>query len=243
MEWIYLSPHFDDIALSCGGLVWEQVEQGDKVSVWTICAGEAPSGPISQYAKDLHKRWKTDRDAVTRRRIENDLSNKRMGVSSRNFSIPDAIYRRSPVDETYLYTSDQELFSEIRLDEIRLIEALRDELYQALPQFCELVSPLTLGGHVDHCLVRNAAEKLDRRLWYYADFPYSINPEKDFAESDRDMNCMLFPVSEVGLRVWQESVAAHSSQISTFWSDTDQMREAIHAYWEPIQGIRLWRFA
>jgi LmbE family N-acetylglucosaminyl deacetylase len=243
MEWIYLSPHFDDVAFSCGGLVWEQVELGEKVSVWTICAGDVLSGQISQYAKGLHKRWETDRGAVTKRRAENALSNRLMGATWRNFSIPDAIYRRSPVDGSHMYTSDLELFSELRLDEIHQIEVLRNEIDEALPLDCELVSPLALGGHVDHLLVRTAAEKLDRRMWYYADFPYSINPEQDLDKSDHEMECELFPVSEVGLKVWQESVAAHTSQISTFWSDTGQMREAVRAYWDPIKGIRLWKFA
>lgn len=243
MEWIYLSPHFDDVAFSCGGLVWEQVESGEKVSVWTICAGDVPAGQISQYANSLHKRWETDRGAVNKRRAENMLANRGMGATSRNFSIPDAIYRSSPVDGFPMYTSDSDLFSEIRLDEIHQIEILRDELDQALPLDCELVSPLALGGHVDHYLVRTAAEQLNRRLWYYADFPYSINPEQDLDESDREMEGLLFPISEVGLRVWQESVAAHESQLSTFWSGTDQMREAIRAYWEPIKGIRLWKIA
>ena len=242
MEWIYLSPHFDDVAFSCGGLVWEQVKSGDEVSIWTICAGEPPPGPISRYAQSLHKRWETNREAVTVRRAEDLLSNRRMGATSRNFSIPDAIYRHSPVDGTPMYTSDPELFSELRLDEIHLVETLTNELVQSLPQVCELVCPLALGSHVDHRLVRTAAEKLGKRMWYYADFPYSVNPEQDLDESDREMVLKLFPVSEMGLRVWEESVAAHSSQISTFWSNTDQMREGIRAYWEPIKGIRLWQF-
>jgi hypothetical protein len=65
MEWIYLSPHFDDVAFSCGGLVWEQTELGDEVSIWTICAGEPPPGPVSKYAQSLHDRWKTGPSAVS----------------------------------------------------------------------------------------------------------------------------------------------------------------------------------
>ncbi|MES0360796.1 MAG: PIG-L family deacetylase, partial [Anaerolineales bacterium] len=96
MEWIYLSPHFDDIALSCGGLVWEQVKAGDKVSIWTICAGKPPPQPLSSYAQSIHKRWETNQEAVSVRRAEDILSSQRMGANPRYFSIPDAIYRRSP---------------------------------------------------------------------------------------------------------------------------------------------------
>jgi LmbE family N-acetylglucosaminyl deacetylase len=243
MKWIYLSPHFDDVAFSCGGLIWEQVESGDKVSIWTICAGEPPPGSISPYAQSLQERWETGRDAVAVRRAEDLLSSQRMGASSQNFSIPDAIYRRSPLDDSPLYTSDSDLFTELRQEESQLVAALRDELNQALPQVCELVCPLALGGHVDHRLVRAAAEKLDRQMWYYADYPYSVNPDEDFHEKDQGMHHKVFPVSERGLTMWQQSVLAHSSQISTFWSSPNQMRDAIRAYWKPIKGVRLWYFA
>ncbi len=242
MEWIYLSPHFDDVAFSCGGLAWEQVESGDKVSNWTICAGEPPPGPISAYAQSLHERWETGKDAVAVRRAEDLVSNQRMGAYSRNFSIPDAIYRRSPLDGSPLYTSDAELFTELRQEESQLLDALRDELNRALPQDCELVCPLALGGHVDHRLVRAAMEGLDRRMWYYADYPYTVDPEQDLSENDQGLLNHLFPVSERGLAMWQQIITSHSSQISTFWSNTVQMRDAIHSYWKPSKGARLWYF-
>ncbi len=240
MHWIYLSPHFDDVAFSCGGLIWEQVESGERVSIWTICAGEPPPEPISAYALSLHERWETGRDAVAARRAEDIISSQRIGASSCNFSIPDAIYRRSPVDNSPLYTSDADLFMDLRPEESHLVEILKDRLNQALPRVCELVCPLALGGHVDHRLVRAAGEGLGRRMWYYADYPYTINPEEDLPATDKGMSHKVFPVSVQGLSIWQQSVAAHSSQISTFWSSTDQMKDAIRDYWEPIKGIRLW---
>ena len=68
MEWIFISPHLDDIALSCGGLVWELAHAGDQVSIWTICAGEPPVAPLSPFAESLHDRWQTGAEATQRRR-------------------------------------------------------------------------------------------------------------------------------------------------------------------------------
>jgi LmbE family N-acetylglucosaminyl deacetylase len=70
VEWIYLSPHFDDCAFSCGGLIWEQSSGGDNVQVWTICAGDVPAGALSQYAEEHHQRWQTGREAVELRKME-----------------------------------------------------------------------------------------------------------------------------------------------------------------------------
>ncbi len=242
MEWIYLSPHFDDVAFSCGGLVWEQTKSGLDVSIWTICAGDPPPGPISRYGQGLHERWGTGPNAVAARRNEDLFSSRLMGADSRNFSIPDAIYRRSALDGNPLYTADEELFIDLRREEESLVVGLKSELEQALPVECELVCPLALGGHVDHRLVRSAAEQLNRALWYYADYPYTVNPDKDIPEYDRALRPRPFPVSEAGLKTWQLAVAAHASQISTFWSSPDEMRKAIRAYWELTKGVRLWRF-
>ena len=164
MEWIYLSPHFDDVAFSCGGLIWEQTGLGEKVSIWTICACEPPPGSISEYAQSLHKRWETGPEAVAARRAEDLKSSRLMGASSRNFPIPDAIYRSSRVDGRSLYTADADLFTELNREEDYLVESLRIDLEQALPQECKLVCPLALGGHVDHRLTRSAAEKLGKQM-------------------------------------------------------------------------------
>lgn len=74
MQTIYLSPHLDDVALSCGGLVWQEAQAGEQVAIWTICAGGIPPGPLSDFAKKLHKRWQTGRNAVKHRRQEDIAS-------------------------------------------------------------------------------------------------------------------------------------------------------------------------
>jgi len=241
MQWIYLSPHFDDIAFSCGGLVWEQVSSGHEVSIWTICAAYPPPGAISPFASSLHERWGTGQDAVKHRREEDRLSSQRMGAVTRYFSIPDAIYRVSPIDGRSMYTSESRLFAELHPHEADLVLSLRGELSSALPQNCQLVCPLTLGGHVDHRLVRSAAQGLDRPMWYYADYPYLVNIVEDQVDMFSGLNAEIFSVSAAGLDAWKDAVAAHTSQISTFWSDLNQMRSAIQNYWQQFEGVRLWQ--
>jgi len=53
MNWIYISPHLDDVAFSSGGLVWEQSNAGEQVGIWTIFAGDPPVGPLSDFAEKL----------------------------------------------------------------------------------------------------------------------------------------------------------------------------------------------
>jgi len=240
MNWIYLSPHFDDAAFSCGGLIWEQVQRGDDVSIFTICAGDPPSGPISPYAQSLHDRWETSQNAVSIRSTENLRSCQILGATAINFTLSDVIYRRSPSDGSPVCESDADLIAELRPEETPLIDYLKDDLEKRIPLNCEIVSPLALGGHVDHRLVRAAVEALGRSVWYYADFPYLKN--LDETPLELEMAHRMVPITERGLEIWQASIAAHVSQISTFWTGIDQMRAAVRSYWEPLQGLRIWHF-
>ena len=237
---IYLSPHFDDAAFSCGGLIWEQVQTGDQVSILTVCAGEPPPAPISNYAQSLHARWETGTNAVEVRKDENRLSCQVLGATPINLAIPDVIYRRSPVDGSPICASDADLTAELQAVEHPIIEALKDELIKNIPLDCEIISPLALGGHVDHRLVRSAVELLGRPVRYYADFPYSVDLDQSQIDLEMGMHHNLYPISNKGLETWQASIAAHCSQISTFWNSTDQMRKAVQAYWEPNRGLNLW---
>ena len=97
MIWIFLSPHFDDAALSCGGLAWEQAQQGDRVEIWTVCSGSPPDLPLPPFARQLHARWGTGGpETVERRRLEDEEACRRLGALARYFDVPDCIYRRLP---------------------------------------------------------------------------------------------------------------------------------------------------
>lgn len=249
MEWIYLSPHLDDVALSCGGLVWEQTRAGDRAAIWTLCAGDPPGKPFSPFAELLHARWDTGEQAVEQRRQEDAASCARLGASFWHFPIPDCIYRRSPKDGAFLYASEEALFDPLHLDEAELVETLRRELAQSLPLHVQVVCPLALGGHVDHRLARMAAALLDhnddhhhRPLLYYADYPYVLRCEADLdAQRRAGWEPVHFPLSEPGLEAWQAAVAAHASQISSFWPDETSMQVALRDYAAKRGGVELWQ--
>ena len=241
MNWVYLSPHLDDVVLSCGGLIWEQSQAGRDVSIWTVCAGEPPSGRLSSFAESLHDRWETSQAADLRRREEDLVSCKLVGANSRHLTIPDCIYRQSPISGAHLYTTEASLFDAVHPDEQCLIDELSTELKRTLPAEVELVCPYGIGGHVDHRLTRAAAERLRVPLWFYADYPYAEgNPKHPFGGGN-DLGCerIVFPISQAGLAVWVQAVAAYASQISTFWSDLGSMQVAINDYAQRAGGVQL----
>jgi hypothetical protein len=104
-----------------------------------------------------------------------------------------------------------------------------------------VVSQLAIGGHVDHRIVRAAAELLDRPLWYDVDIPYVFNNPEELEPATALLEGVTHPVSESSLLAWQQAILAYTSQFSTLFSSPDAMRESLHAYQERAGGIRLWR--
>src|ERR671924_35132 len=55
---VYLSPHLDDAALSCGGAIARHSSAGARVLVVTICTAlPSPEGPFSSFAEEQHRQW------------------------------------------------------------------------------------------------------------------------------------------------------------------------------------------
>lgn len=241
VHWIYLSPHLDDAALSCGGLIWDQTSSGEAVTVLTIFAGDPPSGPLSPFAHSLHVRWETGEGAVARRREEDLKACARLLAVPRHLELPDCIYRRSPKTGEALYDSEASLGNSIHPHELSLVTALSEQ-FSVQPEGAQLVSPLAIGRHVDHRLVRAAAERSGRALLYYADYPYILQDPAGLEALIRSgWEPVGFPLPDTGLEAWQEAVAAYGSQISSFWPGTDEMRQAIEAYATSRWGLSLWR--
>jgi len=242
MRWIYISPHFDDAVLSCGGVIWEQTKKGIPVEIWTVCAGDAPPGSLSSLAVACHQLWgiESTEDVVTARRIENQGAAVLVGADTVNFSIPDCIYRRSPTGES-LYPED--VFVPIHSIEKNLDADISTALASELVPDDTVVSPLAIGGHLDHVLARHAVEHLDRPIWYYADVPYLINRPEMLVPATKGLKKTLFRISETGLGVWQSGIAAYATQILMLFETGEKMQEAIRVYWENQHGVRLWRSA
>jgi LmbE family N-acetylglucosaminyl deacetylase len=242
MRWIFISPHFDDVVLSCGGLIWEQTHKGTSIEIWTVCAGDAQPGSLSLLAMACHQQWgmASAEEVVATRRIENQEAAAIVGAEMVNFSIPDCIYRRSPTGEL-LYPEN--VFASIHPVDINLDSEIAAALVTELQPDDLVVSPLAIGNHVDHILTRRAAELLDRPLWYYADIPYLLNQPDLLQSATVGFEETIYQVTKKGLGYWQNGISAYKSQILMLFNTEEKMREAIHLYWEDQRGTGLWHTA
>jgi LmbE family N-acetylglucosaminyl deacetylase len=240
-HWIYLSPHLDDAVLSCGGLIWEQVQAGHQVEVWTICAGDPPPGERPPFALSLEQRWQTGTASVAARRLEDKDACARLGAQITHFDLPDCIYRRLP-NGNPLVNNEDDLWQPLSPEQEPLVEQVSSQITAALPDRCNLVAPLALGDHIDHRLVRAAALCLKRDLFFYADYPYAAHP-------DVDIHPYIYPtwqqehysISEPALQAWQDAITLYPSQISSLWNGLEEMINSLQKFFNQGGGGFLWR--
>ena len=240
MRWIYLSPHLDDAVLSAGGLIHGQTQAGLPVEIWTFMCGYPPEGEYSQFAQDLHKMWgfNTAEEVVRGRRVEDINAASIVGATTVHFDFLDCIYRRGPAGE-WLYSeisvpphpADKDLPARIAAEASARLEP--DDV---------LVCQLAVGSHVDHVIVRQAAELLGRPLIYDIDVPYIFYKPEELDTKAVGMKESVHLITEVGLERWQEAILAYKSQISTLgdvFNTPEKVKESINSYWALHKGIRL----
>jgi len=243
-DWIYLSPHLDDAVFSCGGRIALQVRAGMRVWVVTVCAG-SPEGPLSDYAQALHEYWGlAETDAPAARREEDRAALARLGAVAVHWDFWDCIYRRAP-DGRFLYPNYDALWGPIAEED----GALREELalrMAELPSSATLCVPLGAGAHVDHRLVRQAAEATGRPLVYYEDYPYAGEAGKvEGALGEGDWEPEMVPLDAAALEAKIAAALCYRSQISSFWAGEADLAAHFRAYAAAVGGgnpaERYWR--
>lgn len=243
-DYIILSPHFDDAVFSCGGDVARRTAAGQRVLIVTIMAGEPPPGPISAYAGSLQTRWELLQEAVAARRAEDARACEHLGADWRHWDVPDCIYRRHPISGETFYNSDAGLFGEIHPADRELITRLSEDISRLWPaQPGELAVPLAVGGHVDHQITRAAAERLNRPLVYFEDYPYAQEPgalEKVIPAADPRWRARVIPLKPDYLNRKIEAIRHHASQLSTFFANDADLVARVTDFSTRVGGERVW---
>jgi LmbE family N-acetylglucosaminyl deacetylase len=241
-DWIYLSPHLDDAALSCGGQIYAATQRGERVLIVTITAGD-PVAPVSTYAASLHTRWELV-NATEARRQEDLAASAILGAEALHWEVPDCIYRVDGWGAPF-YVSDADIFGAVAPAELVLVEQLAAQM-RVLPAARQVVAPLTVGQHVDHKLTRLAAEEAfgSGALLYYEDYPY-VQRRGKLAQviqpGDKNWVAELVSLDMRALKAKYAAIAAFRSQLSSFFRDQADLEAQVGGYANSIGGERRWR--
>ncbi len=245
---LYLSPHLDDAALSCGGRMAAQAAAGERVRVVNVFAGIPDYSRLSAYAERQHGKWGWPTDPVASRRAEDEAVLHALGAEVEHWEDTDCIYRQ--VDGQFVYTDHDAVFGPVHPAETALITRLASRLgqvSQSLPD-AHFYAPLALGGHVDHRIVRAAAgavQHLGADVGFYEDFPYATQPaalQAVQAELGGHWTSELTPIDvEAKIQV----VAGYASQLLAVFHDPARMPQVVREYAGALEAggyfERYWR--
>lgn len=242
-DFIYLSPHLDDAALSCGGQIAKCSAEGQHVLIVTLTAGDPPTGAESHYIQELHSRWELEQDAVAARRAEDIAACKILGAEWLHWDIPDCIYRFHPQTGEPLYQSNDDIFGDVHPAEAGLVQSLVEKM-RNLPQAGQVIAPLTVGHHVDHLLTRSAAEQVwGRDLAYYEDYPYAqkVGVIEEIVKSEGfNWAAQTIALADAELQQKINAIAAFKSQLSTFWKSREDLERQVSGFAQQRDGEKIW---
>jgi len=241
MRWIYLSPHLDDAALSAGGLIYEQTQAGIPVEIWTFMCGDPHLTEYTSFTQTLHKIWgfADAAETIVERRKEDRRAAEIIGAKVQHFDFLDCIYRRGKNGD-WLYPEG--VFGAIHPEDADLPAQIASAITSRLQPDDVLVAQLSVGSHVDHVLVRQAAELLGRKLIYDIDMPYFLYRSDEFEAKAAGMKESTSRITETALERWLDAVVAYKSQLPSLnevVSTPERARASIRAYWEQWGGVRL----
>jgi LmbE family N-acetylglucosaminyl deacetylase len=232
---IFLQPHADDVALSCGGTVAAISAAGQRAHVITIFAGEIVPQLVGAFAEWKHQRWNLNDpdEVISARRAEDAAAARILGCSVRWLGLPDAIYRGDTV------TSDEELFGPLDANGLGLAEHLVEELTH-LPEWdaaATVFVPMAIGSHLDHQIAFETGSLLaarGQRVLAWEDAPYVIHsphglPRRLEQVGQRLGAPFLVAIGE-HLPTRLDAIAAYTSQVPVIFRFTDDFRSTVERF-------------
>lgn len=217
---IFLSPHYDDIALSCGGTAARIAASGGRPEVALIFGDHPdPDEPLTEFAEQLHQQWGLEAaEVIASRRAEESAAAAILGTQARFLPFADAIYRGRR------YLGDDQLFGTPAEDEVQLPAQIADAL-RIDERNTRFYVPLAVGFHVDHQLAFRTGVLLAERghdVWFYEDLPYGLVPgarERRIAVIKQPLSpSILVEVADA----WEkkiDAIFAYPSQLSTIFKE------------------------
>lgn len=232
---IFISPHFDDAALSCGGTLAELARRHADLFLITVFTADLPPSKLpSALAKKLHDLWNLGAEPFKQRALEEKQVAEYLGASYLWLGFEDVIYRYPNLKPT-----EESFEINIKPQEDVCFQTVHQALLQIIQQHpgAIIFAPLGIGHHPDHLLVHEAIETIRamnsgaNSYYYYEDFPYAT--QGDLAKRLAELNWRAGSLSVDIAATLEERVRMiqmYPSQLSSLFDDTTNIRQAVESY-------------
>ncbi len=223
---LFISPHLDDVAFSCGGLAARLADAGWRTVLAT--AFTATVAPVEGFALEcqLDKGLAADVDYMALRRAEDREAAGILGFADvRWLDLPEAPHRG--------YQSAAALFGDVRAEDTvaaGLTATLMHVVAQTRPDL--ILIPQALGNHVDHQVVVAAARHVvgPERTAYYRDTPYAIRqPDAVPSPQVPELPATVVPISTAMARK-VAAAQAYGSQIGFQFQGAKALDRSLRAF-------------
>ena len=251
MTWrhLFLSPHFDDVVLSCGGTIALLRDLGREVTIATVFAGDMPAGERSAFGERHVHLWGDEAEPLEVRRAEDESVRRVLDVHVWHGQYPDAPFRRHPQEGRWLYTSDWALFRLPDPSEGDVPQRIAGEVSALLDERTRVYVPLGLGNHVDHVLLSMAGHILARSgvdVTWYEDYPYAERDSRVQRLEQQGWWPALVPLSQTHVEAKLQAILCYQSQIPSLFGTERHLRRRIIDYMLTVSGRgypaeRFWR--
>ncbi len=185
----FVSPHQDDAILSAGGLI-TYLSKKTKVSIINVFNGMGEK-PYTLSTKAFFKQcgFLNSHSLEEQRCREDSYVADKLGINLFNLNFNDALLRKKDIKNKvfkYIGSLLPELLhvypiyrihiknGKISVFDSILIKSFKDKIREIIKEKNAVVfCPCSLGGHIDHKIVKKVCIDLFKRLIYWADFPYN----------------------------------------------------------------------
>lgn len=227
---LFLSPHLDDVAFSCGGTLRRLVEAGWRTVLCTIFTASVPGPQGFALRCQTDKGIPPETDYMALRRAEDAAYARHAGVAEvRHWTYREAPHRG--------YDSPAALFAGARDDDTIWQPAAEDLAALDAGWRPDVVfAPQGLGNHVDHLQTIRAVLHtwpVERVVWY-RDTPYAIRePEArpaDWLRMEEDLFPWRVALPPAVLEHKITGCSLYASQIGFQFGGPEGVREKLTAF-------------
>lgn len=209
---LVLSPHFDDAALSCGGLIARTTARGGRVIVATVMAA------VPRHLLNRHVQAAKACAYVSTRSQEDEAAMRILGASRALGPFADCIYRLSTTGTRFAYEPDTVLGGSYAGE-----PGLVDDVAAWLTRFraTRVLAPAAVGGHVDHVLVRDAALAAFPSVDLYEDYPYAATRTAEIPQEGWRVEALCERLDTDDLAAKVRAISAYASQLPMLFAGAD----------------------
>jgi LmbE family N-acetylglucosaminyl deacetylase len=197
----FISPHQDDAIFSAGGLISYLASRTEVVivNVFDGCGDVPYTLSARTFAKQCG--YKKICDLSLQRHIEDREVAKTLNVSLIDLGFDDAVFRKRKVNNKFLLGVGKvvpeilHIYPIYRLNIRRgkistqdkeLMYILKKRLKEVVNKDRDIVfCPMSVGGHVDHRIVKKVCQDVFKNAFFWMDYPYvlsAVNKERLFSQ-------------------------------------------------------------